>query len=240
MIAALMTASPLVRTLALAALPALWLAGPAAAAERRFAATGFDRVTVAGSDSVAVRKGSQFSVIAAGNETALDALLIDVKDGTLRIARKSGYDGMRGWLGGEAVITVTMPVLHGVRIAGSANVSAAMGSGPDFALDVAGSGNARIAGVAADRVAVRISGSGDVMLTGRCTGLSLQLAGSGDADLGGLTCADAQVKVAGSGNAALRATRTADITAAGAGDVLVTGGARCTKTVTGSADVVCR
>lgn len=240
MMPAPMTVFPCARTAVLALAALLWLAGPAAAAERRFAATGFDRITVAGSDSVAVRRGSQFSVIAAGNEAAIDALLIEVKDGTLRIARKSGYDGMRGWLGGDAVITVTMPLLHGLRVAGSANVSAAMGSGPDFALDVAGSGNARIAGVAAERVAVRLSGSGDAMLTGRCTGLSLQVAGSGDADLAGLACADAQVKVAGSGNAALRATRTAEIAAAGSGDVLVTGGARCTKTVAGSAEVVCR
>lgn len=226
--------------LALVAAPVPWFAGPAAAAERRFAATGFDRVTVTGSDSVAVRKGSPFSVIAAGNEAAIDALQISVKDGTLRIARKPGHGGMRGWLGGDAVITVTMPVLHGVRIAGSADVAAAMGNGPDFALDVAGSGNARIAGVAADRVAVRLSGSGDALLTGRCTGLSLQVAGSGDADLDGLVCADARVKVAGSGQALLRATGTAGIVATGSGDVRVTGGARCTRTVAGTADIVCR
>jgi hypothetical protein len=209
---------------------------PATAAEQKYALSGFDRVSVAGSDNVVITAGPAFAVVASGTERVLARLAISVKDGALLVGRKPGSD----WGGDNAVVKVTMPALHGLNVTGSADVRADRANGASLDVSVAGSGNAKVDAVQAAQVRVQVSGSGDVNLAGRCTSLSVRVAGSGNAMLDKLACADANIAVAGSGGVNARATGTATVAASGSGDIMVTGGARCTKSVTGSADVICR
>lgn len=217
-------------------LSAVLAATPASAAERRFDAAGFNKVAVSGSDDVNVRQGKAFSVVATGETADLDKLDIRVEKGVLQIGRKKGN---WSWSGKDVTVAVTLPALHGVAIAGSADVQADKGSGDVFDVRVAGSGNLLLASLETRTANVSVSGSGDVKLSGRCGALNVKIAGSGDADLSGLACTNTAISIAGSGNVSARATGQADVRIAGSGDVTISGGARCTKKVAGSGNVRC-
>lgn len=149
---------------ALLLLTAAIAAVPANAAERRFDASGFDKVAVGGSDNVSVRQGDGYSVIASGEAADLDKLEVRVEKGVLHIGRKKGN---WGWGGKDVNVAVTLPALHGLSVAGSADVQADKGSGDVFDLRVAGSGNLMLASLDTRTANVAISGSGDVKVAGR-------------------------------------------------------------------------
>jgi hypothetical protein len=201
---------------ALLLLTAAIAAAPANAAERRFDASGFDKVALGGSDNVSVRQGNGYSVIASGEAADLDKLEVRVEKGVLHIGRKKGN---WGWGGKDVNVAVTLPALHGLSLAGSADVQADKGSGDTFDIRVAGSGNLMLASLDTRTANVAISGSGDVKVAGRCGALN--------------------VKIAGSGNVSARASGQADVRIAGSGDVRITGGARCIEKVAGSGTVQC-
>ena len=225
----------MIRT-ALLLLAAAIVAVPASAAERRFDASGFDKVAVGGSDNVSVRQGKGFAVVASGEAADLDKLEVRVEKGVLHIGRTKGN---WGWSKKDVNVSVTLPALHGVSVAGSADVQADKGSGETFDIRVAGSGNLLLASLDTRTANVAISGSGDVKVAGRCGALNVKIAGSGDADLTGLACTNTAITVAGSGNVSARATGQANVRVAGSGDVRIAGGAKCTKSVAGSGNVVC-
>lgn len=154
----------------------------------------------------------------------------------LHIGRKKGN---WGWGGKDVNVAVTLPALHGLSVAGSADVQADKGSGETFDIRVAGSRNLLLASLDTRTANVAISGSGDVKVAGRCGALNVKIAGSGDADLAGLACSNTAISIAGSGNVSARASGQADVRIAGSGDVRIAGGARCIKKVAGSGTVQC-
>lgn len=215
---------------------ALGAAPAAQAADRSYSLTGFDKVEAAAASDVAITTGPAFAVRATGDADAIDRLVITVDNGTLKIGSKSDWGmGRRG----EARVAVTMPRLTGVRVSGSADVTADRGAGPAFAAGVSGSGNVRIAAIDADDVRFSVSGSGNLTAAGRCRSFGAQVTGSGDIDAAALKCATAQVKVAGSGNLSAFASQTATVSVSGSGDVRITGGGRCTSSTAGSGVVTC-
>ncbi|WP_353200292.1 head GIN domain-containing protein [Sandarakinorhabdus sp.] len=224
----------MIRTALLLAVAAT-VATPALAEQRRFALTGFDRIAVAGSDNVTVKQGG-FAVAADGAASDLDKLDIKVEGGVLKIGRKRGQ---WGWGGKDVQVSVTLPALHGLVIAGSADVIADRGGGDQFGLKISGSGNARIANLDTKTADIAISGSGDVVAAGRCGALNLRVAGSGNADASALRCTNAAISVAGSGDVSAHVSGQATVNVAGSGDVTVTGGGRCSKKVAGSGAVRC-
>lgn len=226
----------MIRTVALL-LATVAVASPAAAAERRFDVSGFDKVTLGGSDDVVIRQGNAFAVVATGEADDLERLEILVEKGTLKIGRKKGN---WGWNSKDVTVAVTMPALHGVAVSGSGDLTADKGAADAFDIRVAGSGSAAVAALDARTVNVSVSGSGDVTGAGRCGALNVRVAGSGDVALANLKCTNTAISIAGSGDVAAHATGQADIRIAGSGDVSITGGARCTKRVAGSGNVVCR
>ncbi len=224
--------------LSLTIFAAVALAGTANAAERRFDATGFDRVSAAGSEDVAVTTGKGFSVVATGSSEHLDALDIRVEDGTLKIGRKNRFWG--SWSSDNTRIAVTVPTpLKGVKLAGSGNVNVDRGAGPAFNGELAGSGNLKIATIDSPVVELTLAGSGNIAAAGRCGAGKIAVAGSGDAALEGLACASLDVRVAGSGNVNAHASQTANLRVTGSGNVRVRGGARCQISKTGSGSMDC-
>ncbi len=213
----------------------VFAAAPASAEERRFALTGFDRVAVAGSDDVVITRGA-FSVVADGEADDLDRLDIKVDGGVLKIGRKKGN---WGWRGKDVRVSVALPALHGLALAGSADVTADRGDGDRFGLNISGSGSIKLANLDTKTADIALSGSGDMVVGGRCGALNVRVAGSGNANLGGLRCTNASISIAGSGDVSAHVAGEANVRVAGSGDVVIAGGARCTKKVAGSGNVRC-
>jgi hypothetical protein len=209
-------------------------------ASRNFSVSGFDRIAVLGSTDVKVNTSAAISVRATGDAAALDRLEISVENNVLRV-------GTKRWTGswfssrpaGKARVYVTVPMLRGADVAGSADVVIDRIETADFAGRVTGSGNVKIASLQAKSVRFEVTGSGDASATGNTQSLSVRVAGSGDVDLGQLKAVDLNISVRGSGNVDAFATQSAAISVAGSGDVRVRGGARCNSSKAGSGNIDC-
>ncbi len=222
-----------------AAVLILAAAAPAAAAERTFPVTAFDRVAVEGSPDVVVTTQHNESVHATGDATALDRLDIRVENNVLKIGRKRDSLGWSWGDHGRVHIAVAVPMVRGVDVAGSSAVTVDRVKGREFAAAIAGSGSLAVAALDADRTSFDISGSGTVTAAGRCNTGSAKIAGSGELKLSGLKCATLSASIAGSGTIDAFATQTATLATMGSGDITLTGGARCTVSTAGSGRAKC-
>src|SRR5688572_15139678 len=101
-------------TLALAAFPA-------AAADRRYSITDFDRIVVEGPYIVRLTTGGPTSARASGSQAALERVIIDASGQTLRIRRNRSYwGGTAGAQEGPLTIELTTRALRSARLVGPA------------------------------------------------------------------------------------------------------------------------
>ena len=200
----------------------------------------FNRIEVAGGYDVTVATGSAPSVRATGGERALERMVVEVRNGTLKIYTKKRSGLSFGTRRHSVKLAVTVPSLAGADVAGSGNIAVDRVAGDMFKAGVAGSGNVRLGQVDVKRLKAEIAGSGEINAgTGRAAVADYHIAGSGDIEAGGLVAEIASVSIAGSGNVAAQATGSAAVEIAGSGDVRMTGGAKCSVHKAGSGNVDC-
>ena len=211
-----------------------------AATTRNYQVGPFDRIEVAGAYDVTVTTGSAPAVRASGGERAIEKMVVEVRDGTLRIHPKKRSGISFGSRSGSVKLAVTVPSLAAADVAGSGNISVDKVAGDTFKAGVAGSGNVRLGQVEVKRLKAEIAGSGEIDAgTGRAAVADYHIAGSGDIAAAGLVAEIASVSIAGSGNVAAQATGSASVEIAGSGDVRMTGGAKCSVHKAGSGNVDC-
>jgi hypothetical protein len=196
----------------------------------------FTALGASGPDKIIFKTGDVFQIKAEGDADVIKRLRFFVRDGKIRIGRKSGSDfGMDD----AATIMVTAPSLSDIALAGSGDIIADRLSGKETKLTVAGSGNASVDMVEADALVAKIAGTGQLKLAGKSPAADYVIAGSGGLDAAALESSAVTIKVAGSGDATLKSTATVNAKIAGSGNVHVTGGAKCTSSVAGSGSVDC-
>lgn len=222
------------------ALLALAAAVPAAAAERTYSITDFDKVQVDGPYRVTLTTGRSSSARAEGSTEALDHVSIDVQSGTLRVRRNRSAWGVRP-SGGTGPVTVTLTTrdLRNAAVVGSGSLDVDRAKGLRVDLSVSGSGRLTVGSIEADNLVVGLLGGGRIALAGRTKQLKATVQGSGDLAASGLTADDAQIASDTAGNVAVGVARTAKVTSTGAGDVEIVGTPVCTVQSKGSGQVVC-
>lgn len=209
-------------------------------AQRDFTVAAFDHIEVAGPYAVDVHTGSAPSVSADGSKRDVERMVVEVKDGTLKIYPRNRKGIRFGWSNhGPVRVAVTVPGLAGAGVAGSGSIKVDKVGGDSFEGEIAGSGELRLAQVAVKQLKVGIAGSGEFAAAGRAAEADYDIAGSGDIDAAKLVAERARVSIAGSGKVAAHATATAAVEIAGSGDVRMTGGAKCTVSKAGSGNVDC-
>jgi hypothetical protein len=208
---------------------------------RNYPVAGFERIEVGGPYEVTVTTGSAPSVRASGGERAIERMIVEVENGTLRIHSRKRSGMNFGWSNSQPVqLVVTVPALTGAQIAGSGSISVDKVAGEMFEGGVAGSGELRLGQVDVKRLKAEIAGSGEIHAgRGRASTVDYGIAGSGDIDATGLVAEMASVSIAGSGEISANATDAAKVEIAGSGDVRMTGGAKCTISKAGSGNVQC-
>jgi len=210
--------------------------GPAAT--KSFALSGFTGVDVAGPYDVTIRRGDSFAISAKGPQAELDQLEVEVDGSTLSIGRKRSSWSFRDH--DDVDITITMPRLSAVELAGSGSIDVDSVDGDAVEAAVTGSGELKIAKLTAASVKLAMSGSGDLEVAGGKVGSGdIGVTGSGDIDADGLVADTLDVSVTGSGNVEAQATASADVRVIGSGDVKIGGGAKCSTSKTGSGNVTC-
>lgn len=169
----------------------------------------FEGLAIDGSLAVEVRPGQPAGVTLAGPPGALAEIDTYVEHDTLHVA--GGGDGVK--------VSITVPVLRHVAVAGSGSV---VGLGrwksDTFSVALSGSGRLEIA-VDSDQLEIAVSGSGDVRLAGDARVAKVAVQGSGDVALG--VKERLQVAIAGSGDVTYRgpAGLEPEVATAGSGRV---------------------
>ena len=217
------------------------VASAGALASREYDASAFERVSLATPDTVEIVHGQAFSVRAQGDQSILDALVLSVEGGTLRIryrAHENGGDWDRPDVP-PVRIAITMPRLNGVSVAGAGDIAVGRFAAQRFEAAIAGSGDIAIESLQTDEAAFSIAGSGDLDVAGTAGSIDLSIAGSGDVTADDFRAQTMNVDIAGSGSASAYVTDAVQASFVGSGDVMVRGGAQCRSSTIGAGRLRC-
>jgi hypothetical protein len=229
----------MIRILA-ASLCLLCLAAPAAAAERRYTVTDFDRVEVQGGFQVKLVTGVPAGATATGSSEALERVSIEVLGRTLRVRpNRSSWGGYPGAATGPVSILLSTHELRGATVTGSAALTIDKARSMRVDLGLSGSGRLSVGNVEADLLEVTLIGGGRIVAAGKAKSLRLAVQGSGDVDAGALEADDAQIRADTAGNVRVGVVRSAKVNSTGAGEVEIVGKPACTVEAHGAGSVRC-
>lgn len=198
----------------------------------------FDGVATQGDFKIVIRQASAARVVVTTDKNLQALVETRVVEGskgaTLEVGLKPGYtiahrDGPQ--------ITIDMPQLRAVSVAGSGEVRIESMKTGAVDASIAGSGDIRFMDLTAERVGLHVSGSGDIVAAGRTPSLGVRIAGSGDVRARALAADEVKVNIAGSGDAQVQANKRLHISVAGSGDVAYVGNAEVSASVAGSGRV---
>jgi len=212
----------------------------AQAATRSYIVTDFDVVRLEAPIAVTVQTRHGTTARGEGDADLLERIDLGVNGRILTIRlKKSPFEGRRSDNEGAARLTLTVPSLRRVQLAGAGTLSVDGLSGQNSEILVAGTGTLSASGVDADTLSVAQQGAGSLKLAGKAKKVILQLSGTGEADASALTAADLEVTAEGAGTVRSLATRSAKIVAVGPASVTVDGSPACTVNHAGSGQIVC-
>jgi hypothetical protein len=215
-------------------------AAPAAAAERSYSVTSFDRIRVEGPFTVAVTTGKAVSARASGDAEALERVQLRVEGRTMLIRPNlSGWGGYPGKQGAPARITVTTPDLNTAILIGSGSLDIDRIRGMKAVLTVEGSGRLTAGQVDVDNLSLAIAGSGGIEVSGHAKQAAAVARGAAGISAPGLIVADLILTSETAGAVSMHATRSAKVTALGIGAVQVAGTAACEVKQAGSGPLAC-
>jgi len=209
----------------------------AQAAERSFAVTRFDSVRVTDIESVDIVTGGSAAVAATAGAAELDRLDITVVGGVLVVAPRAG-----GAIDAPAVrarVRIALPMINNLAVRGGGAVRVNRVTAPGLTVALAGPGRIEIAAIDSQSVAFSTAGSGSISAAGRCENARAMSTGSGQIDIARLNCETLVADTGGSGDINARASNTAKLTITGAGNIAVSGGAKCTVSAIGSGKAIC-
>lgn len=213
-------------------------ASPAAAAQRNFTVTDFNRVRIDGPYRVKLATGVAPFARAEGPVSSLDAVSIEVQGQTLVIRKNpSSWGGYPGQSAGPVEITVGTHDLTTVWLNGAGALAIDKAKAMTFDLSVQGSGSIAIGHLQADRLRAGLSGTGSAVVSGSAAVVTAIVHGTSSFDGSTLTSKDATIGADGSSVVKLVATNSASVDTEGTATVALGGGPACTVHAVGSADV---
>ena len=227
------------RCAALAA-TALFLCGPASAAEKRFGLSSFETIEVNADVMVEVVNRAPVSAVATGPQDALDRLSIEARDGKLLISeRQFAGDEKRRAPRGPVTVRVNAANLRSATLGGAGSLQVDALKGQRAMVGLRGPGRLTVGRITADRLSVAMLGNGTMTLGGAAKQAQMTLSGAGMVDAGALAVDELISDSEGAGDHILRAIKSAAITARGIGKTVVLGRPVCTVRNVGSGSVTC-
>ena len=225
-----------------AAMLALTLAVPAAAAQRGYSVTSFERIQVHGPFVVRVTTGRGSSARAEGDQRAIDEIAVQVVGNTLRVRRNvsnswGGYPGERE--NQSAILYLTTHQLEQATVIGTGDLEIDRMRGQRLTISLGGNGRLAVNQVESENLALAVTGAGVMEIAGQAETGRVTVEGPGTLSAAGLTVDDLTVNLNGPGSIEISADREAEVIAVGNGIVTVLGDAACTDRSVGSGQVTC-
>lgn len=179
--------------------------------------------------------GAASGIHIRGQGNLLPYLELTEKGDKLEIEVKEGY---RLAPSEPLEITITLPELHELALAGTGNGELHDFKGNELVLSVAGTGDIVASGLEMNRLEGNIAGLGNLDLgEGSVRAMELNIAGSGGVLGARLLSQEAEVNIAGSGEVELRVQERLKIEIAGAGSVNYWGDPELKSEIAGSGQV---
>ena len=217
-------------------------ASPAAAANRSFTVTDFNRIKVDGPFAVTLATNVSPFARASGSARALDRVSLKVEGRTLIIRTdRSAWGGDVGEDHGPVTIAVGTHELEQATLTGAGALAIDRVRGLDFSLTSFGSGATSIGLIGADRLRIFAQGAGSTRVAGAVKQLTATIEGPGLIDAAALSAKDATLSALGPASIRASVSNSVKLVASGTATVALDGGAACEKKVSGSAMVTgCR
>ncbi|MEZ6932583.1 head GIN domain-containing protein [Aeromonas sp. S16(2024)] len=179
--------------------------------------------------------GEERSILIRGQGNLLPYLELTEQDDKLEIEVKEGY---RLAPTEPLEITITLPTLHELALAGIGNGELHDFKGDELVLSVAGTGDIVASGLELNRLEGNIAGLGNLDLgQGSVRVVALNIAGAGGVKGAGLASEEVEVSIAGSGEVEVRAQSRLKIEIAGSGSVSYWGDPELKSEIAGSGQV---
>jgi hypothetical protein len=215
------------------------LAAPAAAADRNFSVTSFDRIRIDGPYQVTLTTNVAPFAKASGSQAALDGVSIKVEGRTMIVrADSSGaWGGYNGENRGPVTITLGTHDLSNAWVNGAGALAVNKIRGLTFDLAIQGSGVARIDEVNVDQLRIGLSGSASTRLAGKALKMTATVRGSSSLDAEGLAVKDAVIGAEGPALVRAAVSNSAKVDAIGLASVTLAGMPSCTVKTQGSSTV---
>jgi len=179
--------------------------------------SGFTKVAVSGSTNVYVTRGANFKVDVKGYSNLLPYFETRLIGNTLQLGFKQNVNVKND----NTEVFITLPVLSGLKIDGSANIltTGVFNGATDFTASISGSGNIHFSSGSTERFSSTIAGSGNIYTLN-------------------MVAQNAETNITGSGNTEITATHSLKVKIAGSGNVYYLGTPAITTTISGSGAVI--
>ncbi|MFM5362025.1 head GIN domain-containing protein [Aeromonas veronii] len=179
--------------------------------------------------------GEPRGILIKGQENLLPYLVLTESGDKLEIEVKEGYrlDPTE-----PLELTITLPVLNELALAGTGNGDLSGFKGDSLVLSVAGTGDIVASQLELKRLEGNIAGTGSLELgSGSAQAIELNIAGSGDVLGSEMRGNEVEVNIAGSGDVAVRAQETLKVGIAGSGNIAYWGDPKVEQQIAGSGGV---
>ena len=186
----------------------------------------FDKIGVAGSFDVKLKKGKEGSIIIEADENLMEYIITEVDGDKLKIKTKKGFQ-LRA--SKTIKITVSFSSIDAVSLAGSGYIFSEDNINSDnLKLSLAGSGDLNLK-VSSNDLKTSIAGSGNITLTGNTNIFKASIAGSGNINAYELKTEMLKVSIAGSGNAKVNVINEINAVTTGSGNIYYKGNPKIEK-----------
>ncbi len=195
--------------------------------------SGFNKISVSHGVDVYLHQGSNEKVEVKADDNIIPAILTEVKGGVLKVYTNDRLKNYK-----ELRIDVWFKDLESISSSGGSDLYS-VGSIRVDELALASSGGSDMElEVEAEKLNCASSGGSDMVLMGSTNMLVVESSGGSDLKAYKLTAKRCKVRTSGGSDAYINATEELDISASGASDVHVKGGAKIvSQKVSGSSDV---
>ncbi|WP_421273173.1 head GIN domain-containing protein [Aeromonas veronii] len=179
--------------------------------------------------------GGPRGILIKGQENLLPYLVLTESGDKLEIEVKEGY---RLEPTEPLELTITLPVLNELALAGTGNGDLSGFKGDELVLSVAGTGDIVASQLELKRLEGNIAGTGSLELgSGSAQAIELNIAGAGDVLGSEMRGNQVEVNIAGSGDVAVRAQETLKVGIAGSGNIAYWGDPKVEQQIAGSGGV---
>ena len=179
--------------------------------------------------------GEPRGILIKGQENLLPYLVLTESGDKLEIEVKEGY---RLEPTEPLELTITLPVLNELALAGTGNGDLRGFKGETLELSVAGTGGIVASQLEVQRLKGNIAGAGSLDLGGgSAASIELNIAGAGDVLGSEMRGNEVEVNIAGSGDVEVRAQQTLKIGIAGTGNITYWGDPEVEQQIVGSGGV---